>query len=357
MIAIAPGRFDAPLARKARERHPFRPLDRIEAVTLPGSSVDRPPAPDPAPTAGMVWLDGGTYRMGSDDHYAEEAPAHRVTVGGFWIDPTPVTNRQFREFVKTTGHVTTAERTPELKDYPNALPHMLKAGSLLFDPPDYPVDLRDWSQWWTYRFGASWRRPNGPGSSIRGLEDHPVVHVAYADAEAYARWAGKALPSEAEWEFAARGGLEEAEFAWGDELTPGGRHMANTWQGAFPFQNKREDGFERTSPVRAFPPNGYGLHDMIGNVWEWTADWYVAKHQADAAKACCIPQNPRGAREDESYDARQPGSRIPRKVLKGGSHLCAPSYCKRYRPAARHPEPVDTSASHVGFRCVVRSSS
>jgi formylglycine-generating enzyme required for sulfatase activity len=180
-----------------------------------------------------------------------------------------------------------------------------------------------------------------------------VVHVAYPDALAYARWAGKRLPSEAQWEYAARGGLEGAEFAWGDELTPGGRHMANIWQGAFPFQNAAEDGYERTSPVGSYPPNGYGLFDMIGNVWEWTCDWYEAGHPDEALKACCIPRNPRGGREERSYDPLQPSVRIPRKVLKGGSHLCAPSYCRRYRPAARHPEPIDTSTSHVGFRCVV----
>jgi formylglycine-generating enzyme required for sulfatase activity len=216
------------------------------------------------------------------------------------------------------------------------------------------VDLRDWSQWWAFTFGATWRRPYGPKSSIKGLDDHPVVHVAHADAEAYAAWAGKSLPTEAEWEFAARGGLDGAEFAWGDELAPEGRQMANTWQGAFPFQNKREDGYERTSPVTAFPPNGYGLHDMIGNVWEWTSDWYSPKHPNDAPKACCIPENPRGGREAGSYDPRQPQIRIPRKVLKGGSHLCAPNYCRRYRPAARHAQPVDTSSSHIGFRCVSR---
>jgi sulfatase modifying factor 1 len=188
------------------------------------------------------------------------------------------------------------------------------------------------------------------------LHDHPVVHVAYCDAEAYAKWAGKELPTEAEWELAARGGLDDAEFAWGDEFTPAGRQMANTWQGAFPHQNLKTDGYERTSPVRTFPPNGYGLYDMIGNVWEWTTDWYAPRHDADAVKACCIPQNPRGGREEASYDPCQPEIRIPRKVLKGGSHLCAPNYCRRYRPAARHAEPVDTSTSHVGFRCVVRQS-
>jgi formylglycine-generating enzyme required for sulfatase activity len=216
------------------------------------------------------------------------------------------------------------------------------------------VDTRDWSQWWTFKFGANWRRPYGPRSSIGGLDDHPVVHVTYRDAEAYAKWAGKDLPTEAEFEFAARGGLDGAEFAWGDELTPGNRQMANTWQGTFPFENLALDGYKRTSPVTAFPPNGYGVYDMIGNVWEWTSDWYSTKHEADAPKACCIPENPRGGREDASYDPCQPQIKIPRKVLKGGSHLCAPNYCRRYRPAARHAEPIDTSTSHVGFRCVVR---
>ncbi|WP_245410976.1 formylglycine-generating enzyme family protein [Microvirga flavescens] len=304
--------------------------------------------------AEMVRIEGGTFRMGSDNHYPEEAPVHRVTVDGFWIDRTPVTNREFSAFVAATGHVTVAETKPDPKDYPGALPHMLKAGSLVFNPPSHPVNLNDWSQWWTFRFGANWRRPYGPGSSIKGLDNHPVVHVAYPDAVSYAAWVGKELPTEAEWEFAARGGLDGAEYAWGDELTPEGRHMANTWQGAFPLQNTREDGYERTSPVMAFPPNGHGLYDMIGNVWEWTSDFYASKHPADAERPCCVPHNPRGGREDQSYDPCQPQIRIPRKVLKGGSHLCAPSYCRRYRPAARHPEPIDTSTSHVGFRCVVR---
>jgi len=306
---------------------------------------------------GMVFVPGGTFGMGSDSHYPEEAPVHRVSVDGFWIDRTPVTNRQFKEFVRATGHVTLAEIPPDPKDYPGALRHMLYAGSLVFTPPRREVDLRDWSRWWKFTKGATWRHPSGLKSNIRDLDDHPVVHVAYRDAEAYARWAGKELPSEAEWEFAARGGLEGAEFAWGDELTPGGRHMANTWQGNFPVENLAEDGFQRTSPVTAFPPNGYGLHDMIGNVWEWTADWWSAKHEADAPKACCIPENPRGGFEADSYDPCQPKIRIPRKVLKGGSHLCAPNYCRRYRPAARHAEPVDTSTSHVGFRCVIRKGS
>jgi formylglycine-generating enzyme len=308
-----------------------------------------------ATTDGMVRIPGGTFRMGSDRHYPEEAPVHSVAVDGFWIDATPVTNAQFRAFVQATGHVTWAEIDPDPSDYPGAKPEMLKAGGLVFTPPSRPVDLADWSQWWRFTFGATWRRPYGKGSHIGGLDDHPVVQVAFRDAEAYAAWAGKALPTEAEWEFAARGGLDGAEFAWGDELTPGGRHMANTWQGAFPHENTRADGWARTSPVRAYPPNGYGVHDMIGNVWEWTADWYSARHEADAGKACCVPENPRGAAMEQSYDPRD-RVRIPRKVLKGGSHLCAPSYCKRYRPAARHAEQIDTTTSHVGFRCVVRES-
>ena len=232
--------------------------------------------------------------MGSDTHYPEEAPAHRVSVDGFWIDRTPVTNAQFKQFARATGHVTFAEKKPDAKDYPNALPHLLLAGSLVFTPPRHPVDLRDWSQWWKLVRGANWRHPYGRKSDIHGLDSHPVVHVAYSDALAYAQWAGKSLPTEAEWEFAARGGVDSAEFAWGDELTPGGKHLANTWQGAFPHQNSASDGYERTSPVTAYPPNGYGLHDMIGNVWEWTSDWYAPKHQSDAPKACCIPAKPEG---------------------------------------------------------------
>ncbi|MGH7155814.1 MAG: formylglycine-generating enzyme family protein [Acetobacteraceae bacterium] len=303
----------------------------------------------------MIRIDGGRFRMGSDRHYPEEAPAHDATVGSFWIDRTPVTNRQFRQFVEATGYVTIAEMAPDPKDYPGALRHMLKPGSLVFTPPRHPVDLRDWSQWWRFEFGANWRRPYGRGRSNQGLDDHPVVHVAYKDAEAYAAWAGKALPTEAEWEYAARGGLDGAEFAWGDELTPGGRHMANTWQGAFPHENLAADGYRRTSPVEVFPPNGFGLFDMIGNVWEWTTDWFSARHSANAASPCCVPESPRGRSEAGSIDQCNTSVRIPRKVVKGGSHLCAPNYCRRYRPAARHAQPVDSGMSHVGFRCIVRA--
>jgi sulfatase modifying factor 1 len=310
--------------------------------------------PDDFRTEDMIWIPGGTFRMGSDHHYPEEAPAHRVAVDRFWIDRTPVTNWQFREFVRATGHITVAEIPPDPADYPGALPDMLYAGSLVFTPPRRVQNLRDIRQWWTFTKGANWRHPYGPKSNINVIGSHPVVHVAFADALAYAKWAGKDLPTEAEWEFAARGGLEDEEYAWGNALMPGGVHVANTWQGNFPVQNLCEDGFNRTSPVTAFAPNGYGVYDMIGNVWEWTSDWWTARHEADAQKPCCIPQNPRGGREEASYDPLQPHIRIPRKVLKGGSHLCAPNYCRRYRPAARHAEPVDTSTSHVGFRCVIR---
>src|SRR5216684_8183584 len=306
---------------------------------------------------GMLYVPGGTYRMGSDRHYPEEAPVHRVSVAEFWIDRTPVTNRQFRNFINATGYVTFAEIAPDAKDYPGALPQMLKAGSLVFTPPKQAVDLRNWGQWWTFKFGANWRRPYGPRSNISGLDDHPVVHVAYQDAEAYAKWAGKELPTEAEWEFAARGGLDGKKFTWGDEASPGGKAMANSWQGEFPWQNLLHDGYEGTSPVGSFPPNGYGLYDMAGNVWEWTCDWYVPRHADEVVKACCGPAvNPRIISPDKSYDAAQAQFRIPRKVVKGGSHLCAPNYCLRYRPAARQPQMVDTSMNHIGFRCMARQT-
>jgi sulfatase modifying factor 1 len=299
----------------------------------------------------MAWLDGGLFQMGSDRHYPEEAPRHPVRVEGFWIDRGPVTNEQFAAFVDATAHVTTAEIAPNPDDYPGALPELCHPGSLVFKPTDHAVDVRDWSQWWEFRLGADWRHPYGPDSSIAALMDHPVVHVTHDDATAFARWAGKSLPSEAQWEYAAWGGLEDSEFAWGDELELGGRHFANVWQGEFPWQNLQSDGFERTSPVGFYGPNGFGLVDMIGNVWEWTDDWYRARHPEAKDKPCCIPSNPRGGPKSDSHD-RCGAIAIPRKALKGGSHLCAPNYCRRYRPAARHPQPIDTSASHIGFRCV-----
>jgi formylglycine-generating enzyme len=326
-------------------------FDQEEAIeTIETVQPDQaPPFPD------MVWIPGGTFRMGSNKHYPEEKPVHRVSVDGFWIDRYPVTNERFERFVAATGYVTFAELPPDPRDYPGALPHMLYAGSLVFVQPEGPVDRRDIGNWWQFMRGAQWRHPQGPGSSIDARRDHPVVHVAFSDAEAFARWEGKSLPTEAEWEFAARGGLDGVDYAWGDEFLPNDRHMANTWQGEFPWRNAASDGYAGTSPVGVYDPNGYGLYDMIGNVWEWTTDWYEPNHPDEAPKACCIPRNPRGGREDASYDPRQPHVRIPRKVLKGGSHLCAPNYCRRYRPAARFPEPIDTSTCHVGFRCIVRA--
>jgi sulfatase modifying factor 1 len=300
----------------------------------------------------MVAIKGGSFWMGSDQHYPEEAPARQVVVDGFWIDRSPVTNRQFAEFVRSTGFVTAAEIAPSAAIYPDADPAMLQPGSSVFAAPGHRVDLRNPHHWWHFVFGAQWRHPQGPGSTIEGLEDHPVVHVDHSDAKAYAEWAGKRLPTEAEWEFASRGGFDRLAYAWGHELFPGGRAMANTWQGEFPLHNSLLDGYRFTSPVGAFPANGYGLYDMIGNAWEWTDDWYCERvNTGRDERSCCIPHNPRGGTEEASRDRSAPGGQFGRKVLKGGSHLCAPNYCQRYRPAARYPQTVDTSTSHIGFRC------
>jgi sulfatase modifying factor 1 len=314
--------------------------------------VDPPTAP---PHEGMVWIPGGGFSMGAEDFYPEEQPVRRVAVDGFWMDPHTVTATQFRRFIRDTGYETVAERPLSADDYPDADPDLLVPGSLVFSKTAGPVDLSDNRHWWLYLPGASWRRPAGKGSTINGRDHHPVVHVAYEDVEAYADWAGKDLPTEAEWEFAARGGLEGAVFAWGDEHLPNGQPMANTWQGEFPWQNLNLDGYEGTSPVGCFPPNGYGLYDMTGNVWEWTIDYYSTRSQDEAQQACCVPTNPRVSKPDRSYaNADQPGASIPRKVIKGGSHLCAPNYCLRYRPAARQPQMIDTGMAHLGFRCIVR---
>ena len=291
----------------------------------------------------MIELPGGTFRMGSDDFYPEERPVREVSVQGFWIDRHPVTVAEFRRFVRDTGHVTWAEQPPDPADYPDADAELLVPGSLVFEKTAGPVDLDDYRNWWRWTPGADWRHPEGPGSNVGGRERHPVTHVAYADAVAYAEWAGKSLPSEAEWEYAARGGLDGAVFTWGDEFAPKGRMMANTWQGEFPWQNLLLDRYEGTSPVETYPPNGSRLYDMAGNVWEWTADLFTP-HPAEAP-ACCAPESPRVELAEERFE---------RRVIKGGSHLCAPNYCLRYRPAARQGEAVDTSTGHIGFRCIVR---
>jgi len=286
----------------------------------------------------MRWVPGGTFAMGSDSFYPEERPVRQASVQGFWIDETPVTAAQFRAFSRETAYVTLAERPLDAEAYPDADPELLVPGSLVFRQTAGPVDLSDHRNWWEYVPGAYWKRPGGKGTTINGRDRHPVVHIAYEDAEAYAAWAGKELPTETEWEHAARGGLEAATFAWGDEDFPDGRAMANTWQGEFPWQNLKLDGYEGTSPVGSFPPNGYGLYDMTGNVWEWTSDLFSMNR---AAAPCCAPES-------------RPAETIARRVIKGGSHLCAPNYCLRYRPAARQGQSIDSSTTHLGFRCIVR---
>jgi sulfatase modifying factor 1 len=302
----------------------------------------------------MVWIPAGTFWMGSDEHYPEEAPARRVAVDGFWIDRCQTTNRQFAEFVENSGYVTVAERPLDPGDFPGAPPENLVPGSLVFTMSAGPVDLRHLPQWWAWTPGASWKHPEGPNSTLAGRRDHPVVHVAYEDGEAYAAWAGRSLPREAEWERAARGGLERASYVWGDEPERPGERLANYWHGEFPW--RRDPGYGATAPVGSYPPNGYGLHDMAGNVWEWTCDWYGEQQPYDAGHDCCVPSNPLGAEREQSFDPAQPQFRIPRRVIKGGSYLCADSYCMRYRPAARRPQMIDTGMSHIGFRCVLRTS-
>jgi sulfatase modifying factor 1 len=290
-------------------------------------------------TKGMAWVPGGTFAMGSEDFYPEERPVRRVAVDGFWVDRHPVTVAQFGRFVRETGYRTVAERPLDPAEYPDADPDVLVPGSLVFHKTPGPVRLDDVRAWWRYVPGACWHQPQGPGTTAAGRMRHPVTHIAHEDAAAYAAWAGKTLPSESEWERAARGGLDGAIFAWGDEIEPHGRPMANTWHGEFPWRNLGANGYEGTSPVGSFPPNGFGLYDMTGNVWEWTCDLYTAH---EGQHACCAP-------------AVAPDERIPRRVIKGGSHLCAPNYCLRFRPAARQGEAVDTSTTHIGFRCVLRA--
>jgi formylglycine-generating enzyme len=289
----------------------------------------------------MARIPAQTAVVGSDYHYAEEGPAKAVSVAEFWIMPRQVTNTQFSEFVDATAYVTVAERQLSAADYPDAPEENLQPGSMVFRRTPGPVDLRHLSQWWTWTPGASWRHPVGPRSSIDKRMDHPVVHIAYQDAETYAAWAGLALPTEAEWEIAARGGLDGAVYTWGDEPEQSGQRLANYWHGEFPW--RPDPGYGRTAPVGSYPPNPYGLYDMAGNVWEWTSDWYAGTRDGDS---CC---------EAASYDPRQPQFRVPRKVIKGGSFLCADNYCLRYRPAARRPQMVDTGMSHIGFRCIKRS--
>lgn len=298
----------------------------------------------------MVRLPGGTFTMGSDEFSPDETPVHERTVDAFEIDLHPVTNEQFAAFVEATGYVTVAERELDPADFPGADPADLVPGALVFTPTAGPVDLSDWRQWWRWEPGASWRHPFGRASSVDDRPTHPVVQVSFADAAAYATWAGTRLPTEAEFEYAARGGLDGARFAWGDDERPGGRLMVNRWQGDFPYRNTGAEGWVGTSPVMTFPPNGYGLFDVTGNVWEWTTDYYTPRHEVPG-RVPVEPIEPGDRRNLLAEESAEPGSRIPRRVLKGGSHLCSPDYCLRYRPAARSPQADDTATTHIGFRC------
>lgn len=303
---------------------------------------------------GMVWIPGGEFWQGSDNPTMRDAqPRHKVMVDGFWMDRTAVTNQQFAKFVDATNYVTVAERIPLAKDFPGAPPEKLVAGSVVFSPPTGPVPLDNHLQWWSYVKGASWRHPEGPQSSLEGRENHPVLHVAWEDAAAYCKWAGKRLPTEAEFEWASRGGLENNKFAWGDELKPSGSWMANIWQGRFPYENSVEDGYRAVAPVASFPPNGYGLYDMAGNVWEWCGDWYRNDYYAKLVKSKQATKNPQGP--EESYDPGEPG--VAKRVMRGGSYLCTDQYCTAYEVGARGKGAADTGTNHLGFRGVVSKSS
>lgn len=309
---------------------------------------------------GMKWIPAAEFSFGTDDpnSHVNERPAHRVKVDGFWIDETCVTNAQFRKFVEATGYVTIAERPVDWEELKKQVPpgtpkppdEMLQPGSLVFTPPDHEVDLNNLANWWKWTIGANWKHPQGPASNIDGKDDFPVVQISWDDAAAYAKWAGKRLPTEAEWEHAARGGSEGTRFAWGNEFTPGGKHMTNTFTGKFPFKNTAEDGFEGIAPVKSFPPNGYGLYEMTGNVWQWTADLYRADVHEMAAKQGGVMNNPKGP--EQTFDPTRPMPHSLERVIKGGSFLCHVSYCESYRPTARRGTPTDTGSGHVGFRCV-----
>jgi formylglycine-generating enzyme len=321
--------------------------------------ADTSPRPNnvSAPTAsprGMGWTPAGEFWMGADDPmFGDARPWHRVYLDGFWIDRTEVTNKQFARFIRTTDYVTVAERTPSAKDFPGVPPENLVAGSVVFSPPDRPVALDDYFQWWNYVKGANWRHPQGLHSNLNGKEDHPVVHVAYQDAEAYCKWDGKRLPTEAEYEYAERGGLDRKPYAWGDTFKPGGKFMANTFQGHFPDKNTTEDGYATTAPVASFPPNGYGLYDLSGNVWEWTSDWYRPDYYQTLAAGGQVVRNPQGP--DESFDPGEPG--VAKKVQRGGSFLCTDQYCSRYKVGGRGKGEPDTGTNHLGFRCVMPAAS
>ena len=326
-------------------------------------TIEDKTAPAEKAAAGMVWIPGGEFSMGAQDAHdmnevgmqatRDSRPIHRVYIHGFFMDKTDVTNAEFAKFVKTTGYVTVAERKPRPEDYPEVPPENLVAGAVVFSGPDHPVPLTNHLLWWSYVPGANWRHPLGPGSDLKGRDNYPVVDIAYEDAEAYANWVHKRLPTEAEWEFAARGGLSGKPYVWGDEFHPGGRWMANTFQGHFPDKDSGEDGYTGIAPVEAFPANGYGLFDMAGNVWQWTSDWYRPDYYAQLTASGGMAKNPHGP--DSAFDPDDPGQ--AKKVQRGGSFLCTDEYCSRYMVGTRGKGEVTTGSNHVGFRCVRDSSS
>ena len=344
-------------------RNPANPATTVAPVvdrflpTVPTTTL----APTPAPS-GMVWIPGGEFSMGCTDPRADlcggnesmddARPVHRVALAPYWMDRTEVTNAEFARFVAATGYITFSERKPRAEDYPGATPDQLVPGSVVFSPPREAVPLDNALRWWRYVPGADWRHPSGPSSTIVGHDQDPVLHIAYVDAAAYAAWAGKRLPTEAEWEFAARGGLTGARYTWGEDLTVNGRWMANIWEGAFPHKNSEDDGFIGIAPVASFPANAYGLHDMAGNVWEWCSDWYRPDAYALAQRAAGggVVRDPRGVAESESFDPQEPG--MPKRVQRGGSYLCTDQYCTRYMVGTRGKGAADTGSNHVGFRCV-----
>jgi len=338
------------MQKQRQRRHGNRPIEHARVTYVNSAENLMQPTCE---REHMVWVPGGSFLMGSNDFYPEEQPVHPEMVVGFWIDEHPVTNIEFRQFVEATGYVTVAERAPDPEQYPGIDPAVLVPGSLVFRKPPSRVSLHDPRVWWAYVPGACWKFPQAPRTHPFLQDDHPVTHVAYEDAAAYAAWAGKSLPTEAEWEFAARGGLSQAIFVWGNEFASRGLIMANIWLGEFPWQNLAATP-EGTSPVGSFPPNGYGLYDMAGNVWEWTSTFFKPRQQLGAARPCCTPHT-ESVSSPEHIDATESGKSIPCRVVKGGSYLCSRNYCFRYRPAARQGEAVDTSACHIGFRCIVRA--
>jgi formylglycine-generating enzyme len=360
LSAFGPGRLPAarsavlrsgaqdPACEQGSTRAAAQPRAMRNGQAASQKSVPAATHSGPAP-AGMVWIPAGEFWMGSDEpKFTDARPWHQVRLSGFWMDKTTVTNAQFARFVTATQYVTVAERKPRPEDFPDAPPENLVAGSVVFTAPPHPVALEDQMRWWSYVKGASWRHPKGPDSTIKGRENHPVVHIAYEDAEAYAKWAGKRLPTEAEFEYAERGGLDRQPYAWGKEFKPAGRYMANTFQGHFPNHNMAADGYVGTAPVASFPPNGYGLYDMSGNVWEWTSDWYRPDYYQTLASSGAVAKNPKGPAD--SFDPAEPG--VLKKVHRGGSFLCSDQYCSRYMPGGRGKGEPSTGTNHLGFRLV-----